>query len=65
MVSLCLFFSSTNTFIFEDCDFPFVHEGMYVENCVYEPRNEYWCPTTWNLETTSLQRNQILLFFLE
>ena len=46
----CLILSST------DCDFPFVHEGMYVENCVCGTKNEYWCPTSWNLETNSLQR---------
>ena len=39
-----------------ECDFPFVSDGVYVDYCVVDPRDDYWCPTAWNVANNSLIR---------
>ena len=42
-----------------ECDFPFIHDGVYVNYCVVEPKDDYWCPTAFDLERNSLVRKYI------
>ena len=39
-----------------ECDFPFIHDGVYVHYCVIEPKDDYWCPTAFDVEKNSLVR---------
>ena len=41
-----------------ECDFPFVSDGVYVDYCVVDPKDDYWCPTAWNVANNSLIRKR-------
>ena len=41
-----------------ECDFPFVSDGVYVDYCVVDPKDDYWCPTAWNVANNSLMRER-------
>lgn len=41
------------------CKLPFFHNGVWYDECMMEPKDDYWCPTEVDSDTREMSSKQL------